>query len=118
MDTEIYGQIPIFSREQVRKAYAQSVKSQIENLEQIVEEGIMPFPNKQEMMAYDEGIERGLNMALSKIEDSGEVDLPNIFMIDTEKRDEQGNRAVWIVAEGKVVDFTESRVFHESNLAA
>ena len=118
MDTEVYGQIPIFSRNQIRTEYIRAVKSDLEDLESLIEDGIIPFPKKEEMVRYDESVEFGLNHALEKIEKSDATDLPNIFMIDTEERDAQNNGSVWIVAEGEVIDFTKSRVFHESNLAA
>jgi hypothetical protein len=115
METEVYGQIPIFSREQIRKQYAVAVKSSLDDLERLVEDGVMPFPNDAELQSYDEGIERGLNHALSRIEDCEETEIPQFFMIDTEQR-QQGKGAVWVVAGGEVVDFTLSPVLHESKI--
>lgn len=118
MDTDVYGQVPIFSREQIRNQYAKAVKSDIEDLEKLVDEGIMPFPNDQELVNRSEGVERGLNHALQRIEKSESTDLPEFFMIDTEKRSSDGQGLVWIVGGGKVVDFTKSRVLHESKVGA
>lgn len=115
MDTKIYGQIPIFSREQIRNQYATAVKSGLNDLERLVDEGIMPFPNDQELTTHSDGVERGLNHALTRIKDSDETELPQFFMIDTEKR-QQGKGAVWVVADGEVVDFTMSPVLHENNI--
>lgn len=114
MDTEIYGQIPIFSHGQMRKQYVQAIKEDLENLDSLVEEGIVPFPKKEELT--NEKIERGLNHALSKIESA--QGLPNIFMIDTEQRDGEGRGPVWIVANGEVVDFTRTPILHESKIGA
>ena len=115
MDTEVYGQIPIFSREQIRKQYAEAVKSSLNDLEKLVEDGVMPFPKDEELVKYNEGVETGLNHALMQIEKSDETELPQFFMIDTEKR-QQGKGAVWVVADGEVVDFTLSPVLHESKI--
>lgn len=115
MDTEVYGQIPIFSREQIRNEYAKAIKSGLDDLESLVDEGIMPFPNDAELVQYNEGVERGLNHALGQIQKSDATDLPQFFMIDTEKR-QQGKGAVWVVADGEVVDFTMSPVLHESSI--
>lgn len=120
METEVYGQVPIFSREQLRKQYAKAVKSNFDNfsLEDLVEEGVMPFPNDEEMTRYDEGIEKGLNHVLSSIEKSDAVDLPEFFMIDTERRDQRGKGAVWVVAGGEVIDFTRTPVVRSGESGA
>lgn len=117
MDTEVYGQIPIFSREQIRKQYAEAVKSNLNDLEKLVENGVMPFPKDQELAEYSESVETGLDHALMQIEESDETELPQFFMIDTEKRQEQKG-AVWVIADGEVVDFTLSPVLHESKIGA
>jgi hypothetical protein len=117
MDTEIYGQVPIFSREQIRNQYAEAIKSGLDDLESLVDEGIMPFPNDAELVQQKKSVEQGLNHALGQIQKSDATDLPQFFMIDTEKR-QQGRGAVWVIADGEVVDFTMSRVLHESNIGA
>lgn len=111
MKTEVYGQVPIFSREQVRKQYAKAVKSNFDNfsLEKLVEEGVMPFPNDDELAHYDESVETGLNHALQVIEES-DTELPEFFMIDTARRTQDGKGAVWVIAGGEVIDFTKTPV--------
>lgn len=112
MDTEIYGQVPIYSREQIRKLYAKAVKESFDEfkLEKLVETGIMPFPNNEELQEYDENVEVGLNHALERIRESETTDLPEFFMIDTEKRNGSGKGVVWVIAGGEVVDFTQTPV--------
>lgn len=112
MNTDIYGQVPIYSRQQIRKLYAKAVKASFDefNLEALVETGIMPFPNDDELQEYDESVEVGLNHALERIRESDVTDLPEFFMIDTEKRSGSGNGVVWVVAGGEVIDFTQTPV--------
>jgi len=114
MDTEIYGQVPIYSRQQVRKLYAKAVKASFDdfNLETLVETGIMPFPNDDELREYDESVEMGLNHALDRIQESDVTDLPEFFMIDTEKRSGSGEGVVWVVAGAEVIDFTQTPVLN------
>jgi len=116
MDTKVYGQIPIFSHEQVRKLYARAVQSQLEDLERIVEEGVMPFPNESEMSQYDQSVEQGLNMAFDKVKQSETVDMPDFFMIDTQKRDQAGKGLVWVIADGEVIDFTKTPVLNAEKI--
>jgi|APHM01.1.fsa_nt_gi hypothetical protein len=112
MDTELYGQVPIYSREQIRKLYAKSVKASFDefSLEKLVETGIMPFPKDEELQEYDESVEVGLNHAMERIRESDVTDLPEFFMIDTEKRSGSGKGVVWVIAGGEVVDFTQTPV--------
>ena len=110
MDTNVYGQIPIFSHDQLKRLYAKAVKSELEDLDRIIEEGVMPFPTEDEMSEYDQSVERGLNMAFGKIHGSDAVDLPEFFMVDTKKRDASGKGLVWVVGGGEVIDFTKTPV--------
>jgi len=110
MDTNVYGQIPIFSHDQLKKLYAKAVKSELEDLNRIIEEGVMPFPTEDEMSEYDQSVEQGLNMAFGKIRKCDSVDLPEFFMVDTKKRDAGGKGLVWVVGGGEVVDFTKTPV--------
>ena len=116
MDTNVYGQIPIFSHDQLKKLYAKAVKSELEDLNRIIEEGVMPFPTEDEMSEYDQSVEQGLNMAFGKIRDSDAAELPEFFMIDTKKRDAGGKGLVWVVAEGEVIDFTKTPVLSAEKL--
>lgn len=116
MDTEIYGQVPVFSRQQIRKLYAETVKENFSNPEQLVEEGVMPFPNDSELASYDQSVETGLNHALSSVRKGSVGDLPPFFMIDTEDRDQSGMGAVWVIAGGEVVDFTKTPILHDSKI--
>lgn len=120
MDTEIYGQVPIYSREQLRRLYAKAVKASFDDfsLDKLVETGITPFPNDSELSEYSESVEVGLNMALDAIEESEVTDLPDFFMIDTSKRNATGEAAVWVVADGEVIDFTQTAVLKESGAGA
>lgn len=118
MDTEVYGQVPIYSRQQLRKLYAKAVKASFDdfNLESLVQEGIMPFPNNEELTEHDESVERGLNHVLGRIENSDVVDLPQFFMIDTEKRSGSGQGVVWVVAGGEVIDFTQTPILNAGSI--
>ena len=112
MDTQIYGQVPVFNREQVRKLYAEAVRSGFEggDTEQIVERGVMPFPSKNEIRENSASVSKGLNHALGMIKDkSEEPPLPRLFMIDTGRRD--GSKApVWIVHDYEIMQFSEVHV--------
>lgn len=112
MDTKIYGQIPIYSHGQIRRLYAKAVKSELEDLDRIVEQGVMPFPTEEEISEYDQSVERGLNMAFKKIQQADATELPEFFMIDTQKRDAAGKGLVWVVAGGEVTDFTKTSVLN------
>jgi hypothetical protein len=115
MQTEVYGQIPVFSRQQVRKLYAETVKAGFDNPEELVETGVMPFPKNEELKSYDQSVETGLNHALRTIEKQDVASLPEFFMIDTEER--EGNKGiVWVIAGGEVVDFTKTPMLHESKI--
>lgn len=116
MDTEVFGQIPIYSRQQIRRQYAKTVKANFDDPEKLVEVGVMPFPNDAELQSYDESVETGLNHAFRSIQEGDAAELPDFFMIDTEKRDAAGRGAVWVVAGGEVVDFTKTELFHESKM--
>lgn len=115
MNTQIYGQVPVFSREQVRKLYANAVKSGLEqgDTEQIVEKGVMPFPSKNEIKQYQSSVVTGLDHALGMIEEQYENEedspLPALFMIDTGRR--EGSKApVWIVHDYEIMQFSSVHV--------
>lgn len=115
MDTQIYGQVPVFSRDQIRKLYANAVQSGMEegNTEQIVEKGVMPFPSKNEIRQNESSVVTGLNHALAMIEEQygedGGSPLPALFMIDTGQRD--GSQApVWIVHDYEIMQFSKVHI--------
>lgn len=111
MDTQIYGQVPVFSHEQIRKLYADAVQSGFEDgdTEQIVEKGVMPFPSKNEIRQQDSSVLTGLNHALGMVEEQNNSLLPDLFMIDTGQRD--GSQApVWIVHDYEIVQFSKVHI--------
>ena len=116
MDTNVYGQIPIFSHDQLKRLYGKAVKAELEDLDRIIEEGVMPFPTEDEISEYDQSVEQGLNMAFRKIRNSDSVDLPEFFMVDTKKRDSGGKGLVWVVGGGEVIDFTKTGVLNAEQI--
>jgi len=115
MDTQIYGQVPVFSHNQVRELYAGAVQSGFESgdTEQIVEKGVMPFPSKNEIRQRNDSVITGLNHALNMIEEQHESEedlpFPSLFMIDTGQR--SGSEApVWIVHDYEVMQFSRVHI--------
>lgn len=116
MDTQVYGEVPIFNRKQVRDLYAKAVKQNMDNFDpgEMVEIGIMPFPGDDEIKSYDESVQQGLEYAIGMIDEANADALPPVFMIDTMGRDGSKGK-VWIIANGEVASFTRVNVVNKED---